>query len=70
LKYIKQDINIVSETNPTIPKDIRNQCAEKFSKIKDFDIPDICGQVEHTAIYVAEPLQVPLLSNEVKDEKN
>jgi len=70
LKYIKQDINIVSETNPTIPKDIRNQCTEKFSKIKDFDIPDICGHVEHTAIYVAEPLQVPLLSNEVKDEKN
>jgi len=70
LKYIKQDINIVSETNPTIPKDIRNQCAEQFSKIKDFDIPDICGQVEHTAIYVAEPLQAPLLSNEVKDEKN
>jgi len=70
LKYIKQDINIVSETNPTIPKDIRNQCAEKFSKIKDFDIPDICGQVEHTAIYVAEQsIQVPLLSNQVEPSK-
>jgi hypothetical protein len=76
LKYIKQDINIVSETNPTIPKDIRNQCAEKFGKIKDFDIPDICGQVEHTAIYVPEPLslplaplQIPLLSSQVEPSK-
>ena len=70
LKYIKQDINIVSETNPTIPKDIRNQCAEKFSKIKDFDIPDICGQVEHTAIYVAEQSsQVPLLSAQVEPSR-
>ena len=70
LKYIKQDINIVSETNPTIPKDIRNQCAEKFSKIKDFDIPDICGQVEHTAIYVPEQsLQVPLLTAQVEPSR-
>ena len=65
LKYIKQDINIVSETNPTIPKDIRNQCAEKFNQIKDFDIPDICGQVEHTAIYVPEPAALPLASSQV-----
>ena len=25
---------------------------EKFSKIPDFDLPDICGQVEHTRIYM------------------
>lgn len=70
LKYIKQDINIASEANSTIPKDIRNQCAEKFSKIKDFDIPDICGQVEHTVIYVPEhSIQVPLLSDQVEPSK-
>ena len=73
LKYIKQDINTVSETNATIPKDIRNQCITKFSKVKDFDIPDICGQVEHTVVYIPElpqaPSQVPLLSAQVDPSK-
>ena len=39
---------------------------EKFGKIPDFDVPDICGQVEHTSVYVEEPLQplkVPLLTD-------
>jgi len=67
LKYIKQDINEVSDTNTIIPKDIRNRCNEKFGKIAHFDVPDICGQVEHTSIYVEEqqqhPLKVPLLTD-------
>lgn len=73
LKYIKQDINDVSTTNSLIPEDIRIKCTEKFKSIPNFDIPDICGQVEHTAIYVApaailpiaesSPLNQPLLSN-------
>ena len=70
LKYIKQDINNASDTNALIPRDIREKCIDKFGKIKDFDIPDICGQVEHTVIYVPDessvPIQVPLLTNEVK----
>jgi hypothetical protein len=70
LKYIKQDINEASDTNVLIPKDIREKCNEKFGKIKDFDIPDVCGQVEHTTIYMPDPplssLQIPLLENEVK----
>ena len=70
LKYIKQDINTVSATNYMIPKDIRIKCMEKFGKIPDFDVPDICGQVEHTSVYIPEPtstLQVPLLiSNTIK----
>ena len=70
LKYIKQDINSASESNSSIPKNIREQCATKFAKVKDFDIPDICGQVEHTAIYVPEQAsQVPLLSNQVEPSK-
>jgi hypothetical protein len=51
LKYIKQDINEASDTNSIIPKDIREMCNEKFGHIKDFDVPDICGQVEHTIFY-------------------
>ena len=66
LKYIKQDINEASDTNTLLPKDIRNKCNEKFGKIAHFDVPDICGQVEHTTVYVEEPLQplkVPLLTD-------
>ena len=51
LKYIKQDISDASDTNSMIPKDIREMCNEKFGAIKDFDIPDICGQLEHTIYY-------------------
>ena len=75
LKYIKQDINNASDTNALIPRDIREKCNDKFGKIKDFDIPDICGQVEHTAIYVPDapsaplaPLQVPLLDKETNTD--
>ena len=66
LKYIKQDINEASDTNTIIPKDIRNKCNDKFSKIPSFDVPDICGQVEHTSVYTEDPLQplkVPLLTD-------
>jgi methyltransferase-like protein len=50
-----------SEHNSSIPKDIRLRCFEKFNIIPNFNVPDICGQIEHTAVYV-EPLQQPLLS--------
>ena len=53
LKYLRVDINQVSiHGNSMIPEHIRYACNEKFSKVQDFDIPDICGKVEHTAIYV------------------
>jgi hypothetical protein len=53
LKYLRVDINQVSiDGNSMIPEHIRYACNDKFSKVQDFDIPDICGKVEHTAIYV------------------
>jgi hypothetical protein len=55
-----------------IPKDIRTKCMDKFGKIPDFDVPDICGQVEHTLVY-SEPtsaLQVPLLISNTIRAKN
>ena len=72
LKYIKQDINEASNTNTIIPKDIRNRCMDKFGKIPDFDVPDICGQVEHTSIYTEAPLplEVPLLISNTIRAKN
>lgn len=54
LRYIKADINQVSlEGNSIIPKQIRIDCYDKFKDIDDFDIPDICGNIEHTKVYVS-----------------
>jgi hypothetical protein len=52
LKFIKTDMNQSStDGNAIIPNDIREKCFEKFSKIENFDIPEICGQMEHTKTY-------------------
>jgi hypothetical protein len=56
LKYIKQDMAFASEHNSSIPKDIRLKCFEKFNIIPNFNVPDICGQIEHTAVYLEQPL--------------
>ena len=59
LKYLRQDINQVSiEGNTKIPKAIRDNCYTKFSKIPEFDVPDICGEVEHTKVYIKSPLSI------------
>jgi hypothetical protein len=52
LKFIKTDMNQSSaDGNAIIPNDIREMCYDKFSKIENFDIPEICGQMEHTKTY-------------------
>jgi len=52
MKYLRQDINQVSiDGNAKIPSIIKNKCYEKFSKIPDFKLPDICGELEHTQVY-------------------
>jgi hypothetical protein len=51
LKFIKNDINVAQKAI-MIPEAIRDACLEKFTAIDGFDIPDICGQVEHTEIYL------------------
>ena len=55
LKYVKQDMALVSIHSSSIPKDIREKCYARFSKIPNFNIPDICGQMEHTSVYVSTP---------------
>jgi len=52
MKYIKQDIhNAIIEKNASIPLVIRDLCYEKFKNIQNFELPDICGQIEHTKTY-------------------
>jgi hypothetical protein len=53
MRYIRADINTASADSASkIPKEIREACFMKFKDIVGFDIPDICGQVEHTRIYM------------------
>jgi len=61
LRYIKDDIGkTVVNGNSIIPQHIRDACYKKFSTIPDFDIPDICGQLEHTRVII-EPIKQHLL---------
>jgi len=69
LKYIRQDINQVSmDGNSKIPLAIRERCFHKFNAIHNFKLPDICGDFEHTRIYVRTPNtgteSQPLLAHE------
>ena len=43
-----------------IPESIRTRCFQKFGGILNFDVPDICGKMEHTVIYMGE-MTKPLL---------
>ena len=55
LRYVKDDISkTATGGNSMIPEHIRIACYTKFSSIPSFHIPDICGQMEHTHIYVKE----------------
>ena len=64
LKIISGDIDQASSNGASkIPTDIRKLCYEKFKNIPNFDIPDICGQVEHTQIYISQEITQPLLVN-------
>lgn len=58
MKYIKADINTAMLDNSIIPAHIKKACYTRFKTVDKFDIPDICGQVEHTKIYIdlKEPL--------------
>jgi hypothetical protein len=58
LKFIKNAINRALD-GVTIPKHIREACYKKFNSIREFDIPDICGKVEHTRVFIG--IKQPLL---------
>jgi hypothetical protein len=53
LRYIKADINQASiDGNSLIPENVRISCYEKYKNIPNFDIPDICGKMEHTKVFI------------------
>ena len=59
MRYIKNDINSATiDGNHIIPEVFRKACFDKFNKVLNFDIPDICGHVEHTNSYLAEHVSI------------
>jgi hypothetical protein len=70
IKYLRQDMNQVSmEGNAKIPEHVRDSCYEKFNKIPDFTLPDICGEMEHTTIYIpGDSIRTPLLNHVMPDK--
>lgn len=55
LKLVRKMINRVSmEGSAKIPDNIKKKCYDNFNHIEDFDIPDICGQIEHTVVYTED----------------
>ena len=64
MRYIKDDIaKAAADGNSMIPEYLRDACYDKFKDIPNFHIPDICGKMEHTKIYM-EAIKQPLISVE------
>jgi len=52
LQFLRSDIRDAErEGTGLITKGVRDSCFTHFNGIEGFEIPDICGQIEHTKIY-------------------
>ena len=68
LRYIKADMNQATmDGNALIPKSIRKECYNRFKMIPAFEIPEICGQMEHTHVFVVTPAQAQVQPQLISD---
>ena len=51
LKICRAELDRLIEQSPPIPKDIIHIFEGKFGTIKDLKRPDVCGALEHTAVF-------------------
>jgi hypothetical protein len=51
LKICRAELDRLIEQSPPIPSDIIHRFEGKFGTIKDLKRPDICGALEHTAVF-------------------
>jgi len=60
----KQMDQICSASDALIPLIIRNSCRTEFNNIPNFDLPEICGDLEHTQAYTDDEIiyQPPIVS--------
>ncbi len=52
LKMCRNELDRLIEQSPCIPDKIIEDFSAKFGRIKNLRKPDICGQIEHTHIYI------------------
>ena len=52
LKMCRNELDRLIEQSPGIPDKIINDFSVKFGRIKNLRKPEICGQIEHTHIYI------------------
>ncbi len=52
LKMCRNELDRLIEQSPSIPDKIIEDFSAKFGRIKNLRKPDICGQIEHTHIYI------------------
>jgi hypothetical protein len=51
LKICRAELDRLIEQSPPIPSDIIHRFERKFGTIKDLKRPDVCGALEHTAVF-------------------
>jgi hypothetical protein len=67
MRYIKNDINSATiDGNHIIPEVFRKACFNKFNNVANFDLPDICGHVEHTPSYLDDHVAININLSEVE----
>jgi hypothetical protein len=56
LKSLRHEINQISTAgSQKIPESVRKACRRRFEKVREFELPEICGVAEHTRVYVELP---------------
>lgn len=67
IRYIQSDMNQATmDGNAILPKSIRKECYMRFKSVPAFDIPDICGHMEHTKVFIAPSLATGVADQDAK----
>jgi hypothetical protein len=64
LKICRAELDRLIEQSPPIPKTIIHRFEKRFGAIKDLKKPDVCGALEHTAVYESSELRLKKLATD------
>lgn len=64
LKICRAELDRLIEQSPPIPKAIIKRFEKRFGNIKDLKKPDVCGALEHTAVYESSELRLKKLATD------
>ncbi len=55
MQIIRKDIDLISSASDSlIPLYIRRRCYDKFSEVPNFNVPEMCGFMQHTTVYTED----------------